>query len=236
MNQEPGLLCLFLLTALLFFSCERDAPECKGNCETMNANGRVINNLTGTGASGVPVKLSWSLGGGLPRGDRLVIQTVNSDGNGAFNFTSSIDTTYFSKDYHLSLYVGDNDEYMILGYAGVNSKPSYAFDQSAFQNVQLEVYKKANLKIRLHRTQSDNFTSFIISHSNVDNYFFVIDYNVQSPQEVIDKKQSELNVNTVADVYTKIKVEKTFADGTSKVTIDSIKCTTNATSIYDVNF
>ena len=62
------------------------------------------------------------------------------------------------------------------------------------------------------------------------------DYNVQSPQEVIDRNTNELNVETVADVYTKIKTVKAFANGTSTITLDSVKCTTNSTSIYDVTF
>ncbi len=65
---------------------------------------------------------------------------------------------------------------------------------------------------------------------------FLYDYNVQSPQEVIDRNTSELNVATVADVYTKIKTVKTFATGTSTITLDSIKCTANSTGIYDVTF
>lgn len=56
------------------------------------------------------------------------------------------------------------------------------------------------------------------------------------PQEVIDRNTSEINIETVADVYTKIKTIKTFSNGASTTTLDSIKCTTNSTSNYDVSF
>jgi hypothetical protein len=133
------------------------------------------------------------------------------------------------------LSVGSSDDYIILGYSGIIETRTYSFDQNAFQTKQFEVYKKANLKIRLHRTLNDNFQSYAITHSNVtDNFLY--EYNVQSPQEVIDRNTSELNVVTVADVYTKIKTVKTFANRTSTITLDSVKCTTNSTSIYDVTF
>ena len=228
---------LLTILSLSFFinSCKKQAPVCTGNCGTINANGSVINKLTNTSAAGVPVSLNWTkFVGGFSQ--REVIATVNSKTDGSFNFSSNVDTTYFSKGYFLSLRVGSSNDYIILGYSGVIETRTYSFDQNAFQNKQFEVYKKANLKIKLHRTLNDSFQSYSISHSNVVDNFFLYDYNVQSPQEVIDRNTSELNVVTVADVYTKIKTVKTFANGTSTTTLDSVKCTTNSTSIYDVTF
>ena len=235
MNQTAKLLLLLLLNFLFLNSCKKQAPICTGNCATINANGQVINKLSSTNAKGVPVSLSWvKFVGGFSQSE--VISNVKSGGDGKYNFTSSIDTTYFSKGHFLSLSVGSNDEYIILGYSGLISTRTYSFDPNAFQGIQLEVYKKANLKIRLHRTQNDNFKSFSISHSNVVNDVFLYDYNVASPQEVIDRNEKELNVKPVADVYTKIKVIKTFSNGTSTTTIDSVRCTANSTCFHDVNF
>jgi hypothetical protein len=234
MKHNYKTLLTFLLASIFINSCKKQAPVCTGNCETINANGSVINKLTTTNASGVPVSLSWvKFVGDFSQSE--VIATVNSKTDGSFNFTSNIDTTYFSKGYFLSLSVGKSNDYIILGYSGVIEARTYSFDQNAFQAKQFEVYKKANLKIKLHRTLSDNFQSFAITHSNVTD-FLLYDYNVQSPQEVIDRNTSVLNVETVADVYTKIKTLKAFANGTSTTTLDSIKCATNSTSSYDVNF
>jgi len=227
-----------LLTLLLFSifinSCKKRAPICTVNCGTINVNGNVINKLTTTNASGVPVSLSWAKSvAGFRQSE--VITTVNSKADGSFNFTSNIDTTYFSRGYFLSLSVGKSNDYIVLGYSGIVETRTYSFDQNAFQNQQFEVYKKANLKISLRRILNDNFQSYAISHSNVTN-FFMYDYNVQSPQEVIDRNTSEINIETVADVYTKIKTVKKFANGTSTVTLDSVKCTTSSTSNYDIAF
>ncbi len=228
---------LLPVLAVSFFinSCKKQAPVCTGNCETINANGTVVNKLTNASAAGVPVSLSWvTFIGGFAQSE--IIATVHSKTDGSFNFTSNIDTTYFSKNYFLSLSVGSSNDYIILGYSGLIETRTYSFDQNAFQDKQFEVYKKASLKIRLHRTLTDNFQSYVITHSNVEDNFFLYDYNVQSPQEVIDKNISEINVATVADVYTRIATAKTFANGTSTTTLDSVKCTTNSTSIYDVIF
>lgn len=234
MKHIYKILLTIILVSIFINSCKKQAPVCTGNCSTINANGSVVNKLTTKSAPGVPVSLSWvKFVGGFSQSE--VIATVNSKTDGSFNFTSNIDTTYFSNGYFLSLSVGKSNDYIILGYSGLIETRTYSFDQNAFQAKQFEVYKKANLKIKLHRTLNDNFQSYAITHSNVTDDF-LYDYNVQSPQEVIDRNTSELNVVTVADVFTKIKIAKTFANGTSTITLDSIKCTTNATSIYDVTF
>jgi hypothetical protein len=213
---------LLPVLAVSFFmnSCEKHAPVCTGNCVAINANGSVINKLTTTSAAGVPVTLSWVTFSGI-FSQSVLISKLPSKTDGSFNFTSHIDTSYFSRGYYLSLNVGSSNEYIILTYSGLIRTNAYSFDQNAFQNIQFEVYKKANLKIKLHRTLNDNFQSYVITHSNVVDNFFLYDYNVQSPQEVIDKNTSEIDVATVADVYTKIKTTKTFANGTC---------------IYDVSF
>jgi len=233
-KHKHQILLTLLLFSIFINSCKKRAPICTGNCGTINANGSVINKLTTTSAAGVPVSLSWVKFVGT-FSESEVITTVNSKADGSFNFTSNIDTTYFSKGYFLLLSVDKGNGYIILSYSGLIATRTYFFDQTAFQNKQFEVYKKANLKIKLHRTLNDNFRSYEITHTNVTD-FFLYDYNVQSPQEVIDRNTSEINVETVADVYTKIKTVKTFANGTSTVTLDSVKCTTNSTSSYDVTF
>lgn len=231
-------ICKILITAISFSifttACKKQAPVCTANCGSINANGKVVNKLTAANAAGVPVSLSWiKFVGGFSQSK--VITTVNSKTDGSFNFTQNIDTTYFSKGYFLSLRVGKSNDYIILGYSGLIETRTYVFDQNAFQAKLFEVYKKANLKLKLNRTLNDNFQSYAITYSNVAD-FYLHSYNVQSPQEVTDKNISEINIETVADVYTKIKTVKTFANGISTTTLDSIKCTTNATSIYEINF
>ena len=235
MKLVANILLPVLSVSFFMNSCVKHAPACTGNCVAIDANGSVVNKLTTTSAAGVPVTLSWETFTGI-FSQSEVITKVYSKTDGSFEFTSHIDTTYFSRGYFLSLSVGSNNEYMILGYSGLIQLRTYFFNQNAFQNVQFEVYKKANLKIKLHRTLTDNFQSYTITHSNVEDNDIEYDYNVQSPQEVLDRNVSEIDVLTVADVYTKITTTKTFANGTSTITLDSVKCTTSSTSSYNVTF
>lgn len=227
-------LVLSVLALFVFISSCKKAPACKENCAVINANGKVINKLTATSAAGVPVSLSWvKFVGGFSQ--KQVITTVTSKADGSFNFSSNVDTGYFSNGYFLSLKAGSGNEYIILGYSGFVETRTYKFNQTAFQNIQFEVYKKAVLKITLNRALNDHFQSYSISHSNVTNDF-LYDYNVQSPQEVIDRNVRVLNVVTVADVFTKIKTVKTFTNGTSIITLDSVKCIAGSSNVYNVTF
>lgn len=235
MKHIDEILLIVFSISILVNSCRKQTPACTANCAVVNANGSVLNKLTNAHVAKVPVSLNWiKFEGGFSQ--RQTITTVNSTSDGTFNFNSNIDTTYFNKGYYLGLNVDSNDEYIILGYSGVISKRAYSFDQNAFQGVQFDVYKKANLKLRLHRKQNDNFLSFSISHSNVADDFYSYDYNVQSPQEIIDRNTSEVNVSTVADVFTRIKVVKSFNNGTTNRIVDSIKCNATSTNVYDINF
>ena len=233
MKHTYKVLVTLLSSSFFLSSCEKEAPRCTGNCETINIAGKVIDKLANTGATDVPVTLSWSRSVYTSQNER--INKVNSKSDGTFSFTSNIDTSYFSRGYSLSLYVNSNTQYSILGYSGLIALSSNIFNPNPFQNAQFEVYKKAKFKIRLHRTLNDNFLSYTISHSNVSD-FFLSDYFVQSPQDVINQNTTELNVETVADVYTKIRTIKNLTNGTLIISLDSIKCTTNSTSTYDVTF
>jgi hypothetical protein len=231
--MKNAFVLLFAFACLISFSCKKRAPLCTGNCVTLQVTGRIIDKLSNTGAPDISVSLNWS--NSVWRLDDLVIGKVHSRNDGRFDFTVSIDTSYFSNHYYLSLYIDGNKQYLALGYSGLISLRSYFFNPGAFQGVQFEVYKKADLKIRLHRNQSDDFTNFAISHSNVVDNFFLHDYNVGSPKEVTDINKTELNVSTVSGVFTKIRTVKT-SGGTTVTTIDSIKCTAGSTAVYDVYF
>ena len=70
--------CLFILVVFAFVisTCKKEAPPCTANCESVNANGIVVNELTTTSVVGVPVSLSWvKFVGEFTQS--LVIETVN---------------------------------------------------------------------------------------------------------------------------------------------------------------
>lgn len=233
MNRLVFVLSLFSL--FLFPSCKKQAAICSGNCGEITAAGKVVNELTGTPVSGVPVSLAWTkFSGGIEK--KEVIGTVQSNDDGSFILNATLDTMKFNDGYTLYLSAESNDEYMILGYSGTIGQASYSFDPTAFANLRFDVYRKAALRIRLHRILNDDFKSFSISHSNVVPELFQNDYLVQSPQEVINRNQSYVDKKTVADIYTRIRTEKVLPDGTTQTTVDSVICGAAGETVYDVFF
>lgn len=233
MKPSAQIFFLLIIFPLFMHSCKKQAGPCTGNCATINANGSVINDITNSSAANVPVSLNWFKFSGItPQYE--VIAILNSRDDGTFNFTSTIDTSYFKNGYSLLLSAGSNNEYMILGYSGLISKQIGAFDPNAFQGIQFDVFKKATLILQVHRIQSDSFQSFAIYHTVVGD-INLYDYNIQSPQDVT-QSTSEINVTTVADVFTTITALKTFSNGTNETTTDSIKCSANTSNTFVVNF
>jgi hypothetical protein len=229
------LVSLIILTTFFINSCRKHAPKCAGNCAEINVSGKVINKLTNENAGNVPVTLCWSKFVGIAS-QSLDITTVKSNYDGSFNFNSNIDTAYFRNGYYLSLIVNSNRQFIILGYSGNISERIYSFDPNAFQNVQFEVFRKANLTLKLHRVQNDIFNAFSIKTSVVVDNFYLTQYSVRSPQEVVARNTYEIDVSTVADVFTRIRLTKSFSNGTSTTTIDSIRCTTTSPNVYHVYF
>lgn len=227
---NKAILLLSLLSILI--SCKK-APQCSGSCEDINSNGRVINKLTNTGAPNVPVTLIWLKDRGGIFNDEI-IKKVLSKADGSFDFTSSIDTTYFSRGYRLALKVNDSKNFKILGYSGVINIISDTYNSNAFINTLFDVYKKAKLQININRTLNDNFINYQVQYSNVSD-FFLNAYYLESSQS-IHVKNKTIDIETVADIFTKIRVEKTFADGTKSVVVDSVKCTNSSNTIYNVTF
>ena len=94
----------------------------------------------------------------------------------------------------------------------------------------------ATLKIKLQRSQNDNFESFGIQHSAVNENNTVSDYAISSPQEVIDRNVKELTVPTVAGVFTKIISTKRINSTQVITQIDSVRCTRGGNNSFTVVF
>jgi hypothetical protein len=77
MKHTYKILLTTLLVLIFINACIKQAPICTGNCETINANGSVVNKLTTTSASGVPVSLSWEKFVGIFSQSEVIV-TVNS--------------------------------------------------------------------------------------------------------------------------------------------------------------
>jgi hypothetical protein len=220
---------IFLLLATV--SCKKQPAVCTGNCETINVNGYLFNNVTNTNATVAPVSLDWVKFTALIS-NRKNISVIQSKNDGTFDFSSNIDTTMFGQGYFLDLRVANNDSYMTLADNGTNNKRMYEYSPNGFTNLRLEVYPKTVLKINLNRTQNDNLKYLQIAYYFVDNAEF-LPFETLSPGDI---NKTELDVPTSTDLYTKIRVTKTDSAGISTTTIDSIRCTNNGTNSYTINF
>jgi hypothetical protein len=81
-----------------------------------------------------------------------------------------------------------------------------------------------------------NFESFSIYHSAVNENNTVSDYNVSSPQEVLDRNVKELIVPTVAGVFTKIISTKRINSTQVITQIGSVSCLRGGNNSFTVVF
>jgi hypothetical protein len=185
--------------------------------------------LTNTPAPNVPLVVERVKFTGLVSSSQLV-QSFNSDNAGIFNTTPILDSTMFNNGYFLSIKVINNNYYMELPDRGENRL--YDLTSNTFNNLNISVYPKTNLTIKLNRNQTDNFQYFSISYYFIDNQEF-FPFSILSPQDIA---KTEIVVPTTTDLYTKIRVTKRNSSGVSMSTIDSIKCIKNLSNIFTVNF
>ncbi len=227
------ILFLLAISALSNFSCRKQIIRCAGNCGTIKVSGNVTNKITNSIATNVPITLDW-VSSRICICSQKNVYSTNTSTTGSFNFTSSIDTSWF-KDYRLKLKIDNSPDYIALPEFGgipASSRYMYEYSPDELQNVNFEVYPKANLKIKLNRILKDDFDYFSVQHYFIDNFQFS-DYAILSPQGI---NKTEVNVFTSADIFTKIVSVKRASNGTNKVIIDSIKCTRSGTNIYTVNY
>jgi hypothetical protein len=220
---------LGLLFSCSFLSCKKQKVVCTGNCYSLNVNGKVVNVLTNTNVPNVPFIIDQVKFVGLVSSSKPV-QEFSSKSDGTFSTAPSVDTTMFQNGYFLALKVKENNDYMTLPRPGDNRL--YDLTTKSFSNLNISVYPKVNMTIKLNRNQNDNFQYFQVAYYFVSNQDF-FPFSILSPRDI---NQTQLIVPTSADIFTKIRVTKRNSSGVSTVTLDSIKCVKGGTNIYTVNF
>jgi hypothetical protein len=150
---------------------------CTGNCDVVNINGYLFNDVSNSNAGVAPISLDWMKFTGLIFNQNNV-SSISAKNDGTFNFSSNIDTTLFGQGYFLRLRVADNDSYMTLPDNGANRM--YNYNANGFTNRRLDVYPKTILKIKLNRIQNDNFQYFAVSYYFKENADFFGIENVDS--------------------------------------------------------
>jgi hypothetical protein len=94
------------------------------------------------------------------------------------------------------------------------------------------MYPKANLTIRLHRVQNDNFAYFLVEHYYLNGSAYG-DYSIAGQQFA---ESPVINTVTSADIYTKISWKKVFSPGVFTQQVDSIICTKNGNNFFDISY
>lgn len=223
---------LFLsIVIFLFVSCKKEKAICTGNCFHLKLKGRVINGLTKKNEPNIPLRIEQVKFQSSFYSTSKIVQDFSSDDGGRFDMFTSIDSTIFGQGYFLSIKVRENQDFMTLFDRGYNTRV-YDINTNTFDGITLTVYPKVYLKIKLNRTQTDNFQYFGIAYFFVQNEDF-FPYSALSPESV---HKTEIIVPTSADVFTKIRVSKRDSKGMSTMTVDSIKCTKGGLNTYTINY
>jgi 5-hydroxyisourate hydrolase-like protein (transthyretin family) len=225
-----SILLSVFITSFFIGACEKQAPDCTGNCGSINANGIVIDSVSGLPAAGVPVKLDWA----KYNSTSLRIITAYSGSDGRFNFTCKVDTTYFTRGYKLAILDEATAKYMYISGASINY-PSFSFDTTAFKDVRFEVYTKATLQLKVNRSLHDHFVDFSIEHFDFTN-LGRFDYGDDSIGGA--GPTSPVLLTVAADTTTRFRMIKIFSFNplVSDTTYDSIRCTLAGPNIYTVNY
>src|SRR5690348_8221399 len=125
---------LGLLLSCFFLSCKKQKVVCTGNCYSLSVNGKVVNALTNTNASNVPLIIDQVKFVGLLSTSKNV-QEFSSKSDGTFSTAPSIDTTMFQNGYFLTLKVKENNDYMTLPTPG--DTRLYDLTTNTFSNVNI---------------------------------------------------------------------------------------------------
>jgi hypothetical protein len=217
---------------VMFFSCEKDQPECKGNCVSIRISGKVYDKTTGAGFKNIPVEVRWvsSRIGSI----RYKVVEGNTNADGSFNFTKTVDSLFF-KDYYLSVRTPIDTNYISIPVGGgfdFLEERFYSLDINAINQIKFEYYPKAFLKLALRRVQNDT-----LNHFNFGCFFDSkagFGYNTIIGQQ--NARDTTFMIKTAADVFTKVTLRKVLSNGQVISTTDSIVCTTNGANTLNINF
>jgi hypothetical protein len=220
----------FISISIFFISCKKDIPACTGNCADIVVSGKVYDATNNIGFSKVPLTIDWFSNHRncifCPASKR--VYSGSTDKNGNFNFTITIDSSLFL-DYDLTLRVPNQPEYLSYSNDYFESQ-LYKYNPTGFQNTQFKMYPKANLTIRLHRVQNDNFTYFLAEHYYLNGSTYG-DYIIAGQQFA---ESPVINTVTSANIYTKISWKKVFSPGVFTQQVDSLICTKNGNNFFDI--
>ena len=228
------IIAITLFLAACAFSCEKEnmgkyAPDCKtGNCVSVNIRGALRVKPSGAGLNNVPVNVYFD-NSHLSRVPIFTTQrkvaTGKTNKNGEFDFKVTIDTKTF-EDFRLIVEIPEQKKYIaVSGYF----KSFGSINEEVIQNINFVFYEKTTLTINLIRTQTDEFDYFSGTYRFDNNYRTLL-------PTIRDSKNAIWQIETGADVYTKITWIKRFKEKTIYENADSLICKPKINNVYNINF
>jgi len=213
---------VILLIAIIAYSCEKDARCTSGDCVTVNIKGALRVQPSGEGLNDVPVEAFFHKTGSVRNTSRR-ISSESTNRNGEFNIKATIDKNF--KNGYLRVVIPHQKNYIYSS----NIKYFYDWDDNreALNNISFEFYNKAILTINLIRTPINDFDSFGVVFESVKGPQHCT-FDTPYPNSKIEIRQ----VETAADVYTKIWLWKQINEETFLVSLDSLICRQNSNNVY----
>ena len=223
---------LFSYLILFLFVASCNKQTCDANCSDIRISGKVINASTNAGLADIPIRVYWQDQGICYSCPEIDVGNSKTNQHGDFNFTVPADTGRFGR-YGLNMEIPVPSGY-IKDYTAPDDRIVHTFSKynpTDFQNLSFILHSKANLSIKLQRTQNDNFNNFILHYKYGSVFRSIYSYTGQPPVAVTD-----FNIVTGANVYTKILWTKWNGGVQISSFIDSIICALTGINSIIVNY
>ncbi len=229
-----------ILILLIFSSCnilfdikdENKLVECKSGCYDIKLDGSIIDNVTKNAIKNTPITLNWTNPICATCPDNIVAIQYSND-TGTFSFSNAIDTSYFSKGYHLNISIPEKSDYIIFPKEKIFSV--YNPTDNILKSLKFELYPKTQLLIQLVREKSDAFDTFIIGHAFRKDIGYT-DRTIKKSSNQYDYPLNDsFNVETSADIKTYITWTK-INNAVRLVKTDSIICKRNVINTYKISY
>lgn len=215
----------------LFCSCVKEGIEkCTANCANIIISGQVWDSSYRRGSPNIPIRVYWKDAGMSPIYTEDEIEKSKTDDQGNFYLNLSIDSSRFHGN-NLYIEVPLSSDYIANGSHNGVLAESISQYYPLVQSLRFTMYQAANLKIKLQRTQTDNFIAFDLS--------YVFDYTtggIYGHNGGPPLPYTEFNRITGANVYTKVTWRKVYSPGVFSFFTDSIKCIANTSNVLVMDY
>ena len=222
-----------LVLAVSVYSCfdEEYKPDCKtGDCITLNIKGFLRVQPSGEGLRDVLVEVSHIIGGAVfLRGGKIGSGKTNK--NGEFDFNVTIKP---NDDSWIKVIIPSQNKYINISNEKVFLSKKITHElKDDLKKINFDFYKKTTLTINLIRTLSDDFDEFNLAYTflNYRNSSLLIYENYSKTTT-----NKNIQIETAADVYTKIVWNKRLSGVEISKSIDSLICKQNVSNVIIINY